>query len=122
MQLDEKTILFSQTDPNHENYDDVVGLCSGQFVTQDPGENPISQSQSYMGGSQTPDTLVLTNCLTQTQSFCKTQFKEVSHCVTDTQSSSNAFIEPADISEVGQGSSRCFLDSSDSEGKLQNSS
>lgn len=122
----DKNTLFRQTDPNHENFDDIVGLCSGQFVTQNPEENLMSQSQSYRGGSQTPDTVVLTNSLTQTQSilsYFKTQTKEVSQGVSEPPSSENTndyLAHPIDNSEVENDSVRGFLDSTDSEGKIKN--
>ena len=34
--------LFDATDPDVEDVDDVVGLCSGKFVTQAAATTPLS--------------------------------------------------------------------------------
>lgn len=39
--------LFDQTDPDVSDIDDVIGLCSGKFVTQDPG---MSQAANMASG------------------------------------------------------------------------
>jgi len=39
--------LFDQTDPDVSDIDDVIGLCSGKFVTQDPG---MSQAANLASG------------------------------------------------------------------------
>ena len=51
--------LFDSTDAQTDDMDDVIGLCSGQFVTQ--------KTQSVPPPDQTPDTVVNTQNLTQSQ-------------------------------------------------------
>ena len=47
--------LFDTSDPQVGDIDDVVGLCSGQFVTQ----KPLMETQNDVGGG-TPDTVIMT--------------------------------------------------------------
>ena len=37
--------LFDATDPDVEDVDDVVGLCSGKFVTQAAATTPLSPAK-----------------------------------------------------------------------------
>lgn len=46
--------LFDTSDPQIDDVDDVIGMCSGQFATQ-------TQEKSQEGEGDTPDTLVMTN-------------------------------------------------------------
>ena len=65
--------LFDTTDPKVDDMDDVIGLCSGQFMTQPNKTNILTQdinskTQSEYNISQevcdTPDTMILTENLT----------------------------------------------------------
>ena len=70
--------LFDTTDPQVDNMDDVIGLCSGQFLTQGkmssympkndtPGQFPVNygsqNSQDVI--FDTPDTVILTENLNE---------------------------------------------------------
>ena len=118
--------LFDQTDPNPENFDDVVGLCSGQFVTQQPlldddddgGVDALSATQEA-----TPDTVVMTKELTQSATLTVTlaaKDKKEAEEEKDTQdtvmlSDDEAEVERAPgLFEEYPG----FLDSSDSDGEM----
>ena len=68
--------LFDTTDPKVDDMDDVIGLCSGQFLTQpnngnlsqDAIDNVKSRSQYTQDIYQdTPDTVILTQNLTESQ-------------------------------------------------------
>ena len=62
--------LFDESDPQIEDVDDVIGLCSGQFATQpqqslsQSQSQTLSQSQSQLASqpsaTDTPDTQILT--------------------------------------------------------------
>ncbi len=52
--------LFDTSDPNVSAIDDVVGLCSGQFVTQKPMPAETQATQSQLAGCEgTPDTVLM---------------------------------------------------------------
>ena len=67
--------LFDTTDPKVDDMDDVIGLCSGQFLTQpnmvnssqDTMPNIKSQSQFTQDMYDTPDTVILTQNLDESQ-------------------------------------------------------
>ena len=67
--------LFDTTDPKVDDMDDVIGLCSGQFLTQpnmvnssqDTMANIKSQSQFTQDMYDTPDTVILTQNLDESQ-------------------------------------------------------
>ena len=74
--------LFDTTDPQVDNMDDVIGLCSGQFLTQGkmssympkndtPGQFPVNygsqNSQDVI--FDTPDTVILTENLNEVNDF-----------------------------------------------------
>ena len=52
--------LFDTSDPQVGDIDDVVGLCSGQFVTQKPLMETQEPSQNDDVGNATPDTVIMT--------------------------------------------------------------
>ena len=114
--------LFDQSDPNPENFDDVIGLCSGQFVTQKPisdddddAESASQASQMNENVSQTPDTVVLAKDLTQNLSLPE-QSKESKQAEKDTQDTillTNEEERAPGFMEEYPG----FLDSTDDEGK-----
>ena len=66
--------LFDTTDPQVDNMDDVIGLCSGQFLTQQTKTTAMTQKVNTQEQSQffndvqhicdTPDTVILTENLT----------------------------------------------------------
>ena len=114
--------LFDQSDPNPENFDDVIGMCSGQFVTQKPisdddDDDAESASQaSQMNVSQTPDTVVLAKDLTQNLSLPEPS-KESKQAEKDTQDTvllTNEEEQAPGFMEEYPG----FLDSTDDEGKF----
>ena len=135
--------LFDQTDPNPENFDDVIGLCSGQFVTQKPmtdddddssqngggqsqtqggqSQTQGGQSQTQGGQSQTPDTVVLTKELTQNLSVRldtpKDIVKDKEEEEKDTQDTILITNEEEDKAPGFMEEYPGFLDSSDSEGR-----
>jgi len=51
--------LFDQTDPDVSDIDDVIGLCSGKFVTQDSGMSQAAGMASGVFVSQQPTKLPL---------------------------------------------------------------
>jgi hypothetical protein len=113
--------LFDQSDPNPENFDDVIGLCSGQFVTQKPisddDEDAESASQpSQMNVSQTPDTVVLTKNLTQNLSL-PDHSKESKQTDKDTQDTVLLTNEDDERAPGFMEEYPGFLDSTDDEGK-----
>jgi hypothetical protein len=60
--------LFDMSDPNVDDLDDVVGLCSGQFRTQEA----IVATQSTQEVQNTPDTVILSQ-LSQRNSTAATE-------------------------------------------------
>jgi len=111
--------LFDQSDPNPENFDDVIGLCSGQFVTQKPavdddddgGFDALSASQEA-----TPDTVVLTKDLTQNLTAddrAKSKEKDTQDTVLLSDDEAKEERAPGFMEEYPG-----FLDSTDSEGEI----
>lgn len=117
--------LFDQSDPNPDNFDDVIGLCSGKFVTQQPMDDDDDGDDDTVGDDDggfealheeaTPDTVVLTKELTQNlTSYNRTKSKEK-----DTQDTV-LMSDDEDKEERAPGFMEeypGFLDSTDSEGK-----
>ena len=118
--------LFDQTDPNPENFDDVVGLCSGQFVTQLPlpddddgdGVDALAVSQEA-----TPDTIVMTKELTQNATLSVTQDPKDKKASGEEKETQDTVL----LSDDEAGAERApglfeeypgFLDSSDSDGEM----
>ena len=115
--------LFDQTDPNPENFDDVIGLCSGQFVTQKPMTDDEDDDSSQNGGgqSQTPDTVVLTKELTQNLSVRLDTPKDIVKDKEEEKDTQDTILMTNEEEEKAPGFMEeypGFLDSSDSEGRF----
>ena len=77
--------LFDTSDPCVGEVDDVIGLCSGQFLTQKPivdtqqTQGPEAPDSSQIGVESTPDTIVMTQLQSsQSQMLSQTDFQSSS--------------------------------------------
>merc|ERR1712141_499296 len=85
--------LFDTTDPKVDDMDDVVGLCSGQFLTQPASSKLMTQDLKTYATSQqdvtqelcdTPDTVILSENLTQASNVARDSQHDSSNFEIDT--------------------------------------
>merc|ERR1711981_1013808 len=85
--------LFDTTDPKVDDMDDVVGLCSGQFLTQPASSKLLTQDLKTYATSQqdvtqelcdTPDTVILSENLTQVSNIARDSHYDSSNFEIDT--------------------------------------
>ena len=85
--------LFDTTDPKVDDMDDVVGLCSGQFLTQPASSKLMTQDLKTYATSQqdvtqelcdTPDTVILSENLTQVSNVARDSQHDSSNFEIDT--------------------------------------
>ena len=85
--------LFDTTDPKVDDMDDVVGLCSGQFLTQPASSKLMTQDLKTYATSQhavtqelcdTPDTVILSENLTQVSNIARDNQHDSSNFEIDT--------------------------------------
>ena len=65
--------LFDTSDPNVAQVDDVIGLCSGQFMTQPQPLNTQSHPLNSQEDQSTPDTVLYTQS-SQSQMLSQNDF------------------------------------------------